>query len=146
MRVERHERIGLGIVGSAAPRREGVRNKQQVPDDTLDAVRGKCEQVYAVVVLEAALFDLLWADEEHITPAMDTTIAVGERIESRIVLVVAAHRRQPKRIRIVFRRIFAETVEQQEVRLPRSGRPDSFAPRGRLMEAAGHTDAGIVTL
>src|SRR5260370_41115565 len=77
---------------------------------------------------------------------MDTTIAVGERIESRIVLVMAAHRRQPKRIGIVFRRIFAKTVEQQEVRLARGGRPDSFAGRGRQMEATPHTGGGVVAL
>ena len=71
MRIERHKRIGLGIVGSATPVRDGVRNEQEVADDSFDAIGRKREQVDTIIVLEATLFDFPRVDEEHIALTMN---------------------------------------------------------------------------
>ena len=106
--VQRHQRVGLWIVGGAASHGERVGHELVAAHAPLDAVLVHRDDVDAVAGLEAEPFDLGRAEEDDVALAVDATVAVGHRVERRVVLVVAAHAGQPQHVIVLLRRAFLE--------------------------------------
>src|SRR6202042_875918 len=85
-------------------------------------------------------------EEDNVSLAIYPAIAVGHRIQRRVVLIVTAYCRQPQCISIAQVRILTEAIKNDKICLAGRRHPNTFA-RGRgEMESAGNANARIITL
>ncbi len=144
--VQRHQRVGLGVVGRGVADRGRVRHHQEVLGAPLlqfaVAVGELGDQVDAGAVGQSERLDVGGVDEHHPAAALDAAVAVVEAVDRGVVLVVAAQglQHQPAlRHRHPLQRV------DREVGFPCGGGEFAGIPRrvGEL-EAVGLPDLGVV--
>src|ERR1700733_3069668 len=127
MRVERHQWIGLRIICRTTTIGKRVTDRSKITHPSLDAIGRFGNEIDAISVLQTSLLQFRFVEKDDIPLTIDTSISVRHRINRRIVLIVASNRTQPKRFQIVFEAVLSESVIDEETRLSRRGRPNSFA-------------------
>ena len=143
---ERDQRLRLGVVGGAAAVGQVVRDKRQPAHDAVGAgmvERGR--DVDDIALGEPQPRQLRRADEQHVAPPDDAAIAVVERVDGGVVLIVGAQRRQPEDPRDV-RAVLGETIGDHEVGLGGRRLPDALLRAVGELEPAGFADAVVIAL
>ncbi|WP_456661971.1 AEC family transporter [Bradyrhizobium sp. LB13.1] len=74
VRIERHQRIGLGVVGRAAAVRERISDDAEVAHPPLSSIRRYGHQIDAIAVRKPALVQLELIEEHDVALAIDTSM------------------------------------------------------------------------
>src|ERR1700741_4011534 len=115
VRVQRHQRIGLGIVRRAAAVREGIADDTEIAHPAVDAVVRDSDEVHAIAIDKTALVHLRLVEEYDVALAIDTAIEIRHRVNGGVVLIVAAGRAEPERVRLFLFEVLAKPLEYQEI-------------------------------
>lgn len=91
MRIERYERIRFGIISAAAAIGELVFHDLEAAHGAFHAIRRHAEQIDAVTGFEVTVLNLARVEEDDIALTEDAAVAIRERIQGRVVLIVATH-------------------------------------------------------
>src|SRR5688572_14463299 len=99
-RVERNQRIGLGIIRRCRTPGCLVRHDPECvrPADVIIALP-VCYQIDEVAIMEAELLDVLRVDEHDPPTTLDAAVAIAETVDGGIELVMAADRLQDQMAR-----------------------------------------------
>ena len=94
LRVERHQRVGLRVVGAGAAARGVVGDHPEPRGPPLGAVLPLADDVDHLALLEAERHDVVGVHEHHPATVLDAAVAVVEAVDRGVELVVRAHRLQ----------------------------------------------------
>src|ERR1700722_17872309 len=98
MRIEWHQRIDLGVIGTTATVGNLILDHFQSADRALYAVSRCGYQVHAIAGGEATRGHFLRIQKYDIALAEYSAITVRQRVQCGVVLVMAAHCRQPEHV------------------------------------------------
>ena len=132
--VQRHQRVGLGVVGAEAAGRNVVFDQHEAADAAFDAVAPRRGNIHPLTGPQAQFLQIRRVDQQDVALAIDTAVAVIHGVDGGVVLVVRAYRREHHQTLAVALarprdgRVALDGADD-ELRLAAGGLPDALARR-----------------
>src|ERR1700722_11027868 len=140
MKCERKQRICFRIIGADGAGRDLVRLRSEATDHPMPVI-GQGFDFDDIALGDATYPHVGHIHEHHHAASKYAAVSVIERIDGRVVLIVAAQRGEPQHRRILNWLIFGSAREDKEIGATRWGIPDPLAWRYAQMKPTRMTNA-----